>query len=1054
MRKYRKIKIFVSFFIFIVMLILSDKKVNADEIINSEVIEEGEYRIISAQDNTLVFDIVGGYKTNGTLLELWKKNYGMNQTFIINKSAKGEYEIIAKHSGLALDVFNNNKTEGTSVEQYQKNGQDNQKWYINKTQDGYYNFISKASGLYLDVNTTNAKCGSFLQIFNANGKRTQEFLLEKVDNLKKEKSLDDGVYQIKLFSNPDYCLDVGNASKQSGTSISVWKNNKAFNQRFMIEYDNNGYYTIKALHSNLCLDVYNGDILNGTDVIQWKENGGTNQKWVLQRNDDGSFYIISKGNELFLNADVENKYFGANINTRNKLKEEIYRKFYIEAIDFKESQRTIEDGIYQIACKSNDNFVLDIEGDSNNNCANLELWNNKRNNNQKFNITYIDGYYHIQVVSSGKMLDVHGAGFVGGTNVEQYASNSGDNQKWIIEKNDNGCYKFYSKCNELVLTNNSDNTYGSNVYVDFDNNAENQNYYIREVELIPQGTYKISALSNNAKYFDIENNSTDNNANVLTYIDKNQKNQMFKIEYVEGNYFKLLAINSGLAITELNGNICQSSYEGKNSQLWKAEKGINDTFKLKSKLDGKYITVDSSNNVVVSEDINSEAQMLKFMDITEGIKGVYGKSGLKYKGDSKGRDLEYYRFGYGENVYFATFTVHGFEDNWNWDGWELQWIANNFYNKLLSDKNENIAQNWTIYIFPTVNPDGLYCGYTNNGPGRTTFYSSSPTHKGIDINRSWQTDSTYKTFTSDRNYNGTAGFQAYESAALRDFLLKNKSINGRTILVDLHGWENSLIGNTEVLTYFADYFPNATKKYESYGQQYMITWGRAVLGAQVGLVELPSLMTNHDDVVNNDLSGKYINSVYNMLNGVSINNSVYGTLATSNFSSASLGKVEINKELDDFGIAVAGVIYKSKPTTEQIEDYKNLDIDTGIYIIPGYEEKLLNLINSLSNNEFGLNESNFLIVVNESSNKNKYDLFFEKLINSNNSYLFSSMGEIYFRDEVTNEVTSNIYEFMDKYQTFDYAKYDNKMLIDIPKNEENKLSNKEIIDSLIELIKE
>ena len=85
------------------------------------------------------------------------------------------------------------------------------------------------------------------------------------------------------------------------------------------------------------------------------------------------------------------------------------------------------------------------------------------------------------------------------------------------------------------------------------------------------------------------------------------------------------------------------------------------------------------------------------------------------------------------------------------------------------------------------NLDGLNYGSTNNGPGRTTLFSQAPNNKGIDMNRCWQVGSSYTRYTDNRNYNGTSGFQAYESQYLRDFLLKNKSQNGQTMLVDLHG---------------------------------------------------------------------------------------------------------------------------------------------------------------------------------------------------------------------------------------------------------------------------
>lgn len=62
-----------------------------------------------------------------------------------------------------------------------------------------------------------------------------------------------------------------------------------------------------------------------------------------------------------------------------------------------------------------------------------------------------NGYYTIESVNSGKVLDVDNAGKNQGTNVQQYGSNNTDAQKWIIAKNTDGTYSIVSKCNNLYL---------------------------------------------------------------------------------------------------------------------------------------------------------------------------------------------------------------------------------------------------------------------------------------------------------------------------------------------------------------------------------------------------------------------------------------------------------------------------------------------------------------------------------------------------------------------------------------------------------------------------
>lgn len=271
---------------------------------------------------------------------------------------------------------------------------------------------------------------------------------------------------------------------------------------------------------------------------------------------------------------------------------------------------------------------------------------------------------------------------------------------------------------------------------------------------------------------------------------------------------------------------------------------------------------------IISKENDSDSQEEPKFERQEG---TYGKTGLNVA-DKGGSELKYLKYGTGKNVFFATFAIHGYEDKWDKDGYELIEIANNFYNKLLEDKDYDLAKKWTIYIFPGVNQDGLQEGSTNNGPGRTTLYSQAPQNKGIDLNRCWQIGSTYEKFTSDRNYNGDIGFQAYEAQVLRDFMLKNKSKDGQTILVDLHGWTQQLIGDENICSYYEQQFPENNKRSVGrYGSGYMISWGRTYLGSQgkpakTALIELPrDGVKNHQSVIDKDFSNRYIYATMKML---------------------------------------------------------------------------------------------------------------------------------------------------------------------------------------------
>lgn len=299
-------------------------------------------------------------------------------------------------------------------------------------------------------------------------------------------------------------------------------------------------------------------------------------------------------------------------------------------------------------------------------------------------------------------------------------------------------------------------------------------------------------------------------------------------------------------------------------------------------IDVDFSTYSLGTHRVLVECLNESNQVISTFDKTFTIRkkieygeGTYGITGLKAANSPAGTDLKYYKYGSGPNVFFATFTIHGFEDLWNNDGLELIQIANDFYQRLISNQDYELAEKWTIYILPGVNMDGVVYGTTNDGPGRTTLFSQAPNNKGIDLNRCWQVGSSYKRYTDSRNYNGTTGFQAYEAQYLRDFLLSHKSVGGQTILVDLHGWTQQLIGDAGICSYYQKQFPeNSTKTIGQYGDGYLINWARNSLGsngipARSALIELPkSGVKNHQSVEEKQFRERYINATLEMLKNI------------------------------------------------------------------------------------------------------------------------------------------------------------------------------------------
>ncbi len=114
----------------------------------------------------------------------------------------------------------------------------------------------------------------------------------------------------------------------------------------------------------------------------------------------------------------------------------------------------INNDSYQIANQIDGNKFLEVEGSSQYNYANVQIWNKNSANNQIFRVESVDNiHYKIIARHSNKVLTVDEVS----KNVYQEEDSNARNQKWIIETTGNGYYKIKSKATGLYLHVNASN---------------------------------------------------------------------------------------------------------------------------------------------------------------------------------------------------------------------------------------------------------------------------------------------------------------------------------------------------------------------------------------------------------------------------------------------------------------------------------------------------------------------------------------------------------------------------------------------------------------------
>ncbi len=459
---------------------------------------------------------------------------------------------------------------------------------------------------------------------------------------KSKRILEDGIYKI-VMNDKNYShlgIEIEKGLKEAGANaqLGLWENKEK--NKFKIKYDTkDGYYEIESLSSGKMLDVAYAGMKNGTNVWQYDKNGSDAQKWEIEKKSDGSYNVISKLNGLCLDVEYGILEKGKNIQLYER-NDTNAQKFNFVKLDNK-PEKILEDGIYKIAIydKNYSNLGIEIEKGLKEAGANAQLGLLENREKNKFKIKYDakDGYYEIESLSSGKMLDVAYAGMKNGTNVWQYDKNGSDAQKWEITKKTDGSYNVISKLNGLCL----DVEYGilekgKNIQLYEENNTNAQKFNFVKVDnepgkILEDGIYKIAIYDKNYSNLgiEIEKGLKEAGANAQLGLLENREKNKFKIKYdAKDGCYEIESLSSGKMLDVAyagmkNGtNVWQYDKNGSDAQKWKITKKADGSYNVISKLNGLYLDVEygiieKGKNVQLYEGNGTNAQKFNFIKSKE-----------------------------------------------------------------------------------------------------------------------------------------------------------------------------------------------------------------------------------------------------------------------------------------------------------------------------------------------------------------------------------------------------------------------------------------------------
>lgn len=448
-------------------------------------IPNGNYYINVRSKVASSVDIPGGSAADSTAIQLYSGNGSKAQQFTFTRQSDGSYEIVNVNSGKALDVRNGVAENNAIVQQYSRNNSQAQRWFIRDSGAGYY--LQSALGNWvLDLSGGNTANGAAIRLYVPNGTASQLFVVSSSDV-----NIATGVSMIiTSIANKKLVTDVTGASMANGTRVQLYSSNNTNAQKYRFESIGNGTYKIVNINSGKMLDVAGGSTANGAALQQYASNNTVAQQWTVRNYGSGKVALVSvnankavdipSGNavqqaqlQLYSpNGTVAQQWLVAKapLTLRERLNETAAKH-----------RQDLPDGTYTFGSKLNTSMKMDVSGASRSNYGNVQIWAGNGTNAQKWKVTHdSNGYVTLTSVNSGKVLDVNGGSSSNGTNVQQYDSNGTYAQKWIAIKNSDGSYTFQSALaeNAVLDVNGGSSANGANVQL-YTSNGTNAQKWVK-----------------------------------------------------------------------------------------------------------------------------------------------------------------------------------------------------------------------------------------------------------------------------------------------------------------------------------------------------------------------------------------------------------------------------------------------------------------------------------------------------------------------------------------------------------------------------------------------
>ena len=144
-----------------------------------------------------------------------------------------------------------------------------------------------------------------------------------------------------------------------------------------------------------------------------------------------------------------------------------------------------------------------------------------------------------------------------------------------------------------------------------------------------------------------------------------------------------------------------------------------------------------------------------------------------------------------------------------------------------------------------------------------------------------------------------------------------------------------------------------------------------------------------------------------------------------------------------YQVALAGIIKNGIPAEDEINTLlEQAPTNSGMWISESSREKFMNLL------DFEITNEGYL-KCNKQSNLTEQEEKLKNMAESDKLYVIDMSGKTYQRDYISGDVIEYPFEEMDPYQVLEPYEIDDSIILGVTSNKESRLSNQEILNTIV-----